>query len=88
MSHYFYHINESSEVNLKNKDTKHTVLEFLLRMTSCCKHMYSAIYDFMKSYLHMCETRKFVMAILHRKQGLLCDKTISGVVKMEKKKVY
>ena len=24
--------------------------------------------------LHVCETRKFVMAILHGKQGLLCDK--------------
>ena len=24
--------------------------------------------------LHMCETRKFIMAILHWKQGLLCDK--------------
>ena len=24
---------------------------------------------------HVCETRKFVMAILHWKQGLLCDKT-------------
>ena len=23
--------------------------------------------------LHVCETRKFVMAILHWKQGLLCD---------------
>ena len=26
---------------------------------------------------HVCETRKFVMAILHRKQGLLCDETLS-----------
>ena len=24
--------------------------------------------------LHMLETRKFIMAILHGKQGLLCDK--------------
>ena len=27
--------------------------------------------------LHVCETRKFVMAILHWKQGLLCDKSNS-----------
>ena len=33
--------------------------------------------------LHVLETRKFVMAILHGKQGLLCDKTMSGVVKIE-----
>ena len=26
---------------------------------------------------HVCETRKFVMALLHGKQGLLCDKCIS-----------
>ena len=25
---------------------------------------------------HVCETRKFVMAILHGKQGMLCDKTV------------
>ena len=38
-------------------------------------HMYSAsTYDIMKSYLPvLCETRKFVMAILHWKQELLCD---------------
>ena len=38
--------------------------------------MYSPLtYDVMKSYIsHVCETRKFVMAILHWKQGLLCDK--------------
>ena len=37
--------------------------------------MYSAsTYDIMKSYLPvLCETRKFVMAILHWKQELLCD---------------
>ena len=28
----------------------------------------------MKSISHVCETRKLVMAILHWKQGLLCDK--------------
>ena len=42
--------------------------------------MYSALtYDVMKSYLthDLCETRKFVMAIFHWKQGLLCDKTRS-----------
>ena len=26
---------------------------------------------------HVCETRKIIMAILHWKQGLLCDKYIS-----------
>ena len=26
---------------------------------------------------HVCKTRKFEMALLHRKQGLLCDKYIS-----------
>ena len=30
----------------------------------------------------MCETRKFVMAVLDWKQELLCDKIISDVVKM------
>ena len=39
-------------------------------------HRYSALtYDVMKSYLTLLETRKFVMAILHWKQGLLSDKT-------------
>ena len=37
--------------------------------------MYSALtYDVMKFYLTLCKARKFVMAILHWKQGLLCDK--------------
>ena len=38
--------------------------------------MYSALTcDIMKSYpSHVCETRKFVMTILHWKQGLSCDK--------------
>ena len=35
--------------------------------------MNSAIYGVMKPYL-LLETRKFVMAVLHWKQGLLCDK--------------
>ena len=36
--------------------------------------MYSVLtYDVMKFISHVCETRKFVMAILHWKQGLLCD---------------
>ena len=26
---------------------------------------------------HLCDTRKFVLAILHWKQGLLCDKSQS-----------
>ena len=29
---------------------------------------------------HVCETRKFVMAILHWKQGLLCDKDDSFIL--------
>ena len=38
--------------------------------------MYSALtYDVMKSYLtRVCDKKKFVMAILDWKQGLLCDK--------------
>ena len=37
--------------------------------------MYSALtYDVMKIISHVLETRKFVMAILHWKRGLLCDK--------------
>ena len=37
--------------------------------------MYRALtYDVMKYYLTHVETRKFVMAILHGKQGLLSDK--------------
>ena len=30
---------------------------------------------------HVCETRKFVMAILHGKQEL-CDKTLSDIVEI------
>ena len=30
--------------------------------------------------LQVCETRKFVMAVLHWKQGLLCDKELSSSV--------
>ena len=36
--------------------------------------MYGAIYDVMNLISHVCQTRKFVMAISHGKQGLLCDK--------------
>ena len=45
--------------------------------------MYSALtYDVTKSYLTRAErkTRKFVMAILHWKQGLLCDKIENGLM--------
>ena len=39
--------------------------------------MYSAsAYDVMKN---VCKTRKFVMAILHWKGGLLCDKSKSDM---------
>ena len=42
MSDSFYHMTESSELNLKNKGPKHThlamFLEFLVGMTSWCKH--------------------------------------------------
>ena len=37
--------------------------------------MYTALtYDVMKSYFIVHETRKFVITILHWRQGLLCDK--------------
>ena len=49
MSDSFYHITESSELNKKKKKKKGSktysfghVLEFLSRMTSSCKRMYSA----------------------------------------------
>ena len=45
--------------------------------------MYSAsTYDVMKSYL----TEKFVMSILHWKQGLLCDKTV--YTNLKRKETY
>ena len=38
-------------------------------------HRYSALnYDVIKFISHVCKTRKFETAILHWKQGLLCDK--------------
>ena len=43
-------------------------------MTSWCKHTYSAFYDLLKPYPTRVETRRFVMAKLHGKQGLSCDK--------------
>ena len=44
--------------------------KFLRRMTSLCKHMYSAIYDVMRSYLtRVHETRKFVMAYYMENKG-------------------
>ena len=40
--------------------------------------MYSALtYDVMKSSHTCVRQEKFVRAILHKKQGLLCDKKIS-----------
>ena len=39
-------------------------------------------YDGMNLIQHLCETRNFVMAILHWKQGLLCDKDIHQELKM------
>ena len=45
--------------------------------------MYSALtYDVMKSYLTSVREKKFLMAILHRKQGLLCDKELSFIVSL------
>ena len=46
--------------------------KFLRTMTSLCKQMYSAIYDVMKSYLTR-KTRKFILVILHGKQGFVRD---------------
>ena len=44
-------------------------------MTSWCKHNVQCdLWRHGNLNSHMCETRKFLMAILHRKQGLLCDK--------------
>ena len=57
MSDSFYHITEFSELSSENKRPKHLFghvlekLEFLRRVTSLCKHMYSAINDVMKSFL-------------------------------------
>ena len=46
---------------MKNKGPKHSfghVLDFLRRMTSLCKHTYSAKYDVMKSYLTRVRDKK------------------------------
>ena len=65
MSDCFYHITESNKLNEKKK-SKNTLIwpclsdsEFLRRMMERCKHMYSAIYDVMKSYLtHVWKKKK------------------------------
>ena len=52
---FFLSHNWIQQITLKNRVPKHTyfghVLEFLGRMMSWCKRMYSVIYDIMKSYL-------------------------------------
>ena len=56
MSDSFYHITESSELNKWRSKTYSFghILEFLHRMMSWCKYVYSAIFDVMKSYFaHM-----------------------------------
>ena len=58
-----------SENKDKGPKTFGIVLEFLRRMTSCCKHTVRSMTS-SNLILHVCETRKFVMAILHGKQGL------------------
>ena len=72
MSDSLYCITESSELNRKNTHLAmqvNHVLEFLRRNT------YAQCFNLLRNEIlsHTCETRKFVMAILHGKQGLLCE---------------
>ena len=78
---FFLSHNCIKRTRLKNKGPKHTYLAMSWNVwVGCChdvKNMYSAIFDVMKNLIsHVCKTRKFVMAILHGKQGLLCDKLL------------
>ena len=52
MSDSFYHITESKTYSFGH------VLDFLRRMTSLCKHTYSAIYIVKKSYLTRVRDKK------------------------------
>ena len=65
MSDSFYHITESSELN--GKIRVQNILHF-------CHVGQPYFRIFTNLISHVCETRKFVMAILHRKQGFLCGK--------------
>ena len=75
MSDSFYHITKSSE--LKNKGPKHTHLAMFRKF--CVGLLHDANIRTVRSVTslnlisHVFETRKIVIAILHGKQGLLCD---------------
>ena len=79
MSDSFYHITECRELKLKKRDPKHAqlamkvshVLEFCVGI-----HRYSALTVTSSNlFLHVCDTRKLIMAILRWKPGLLCNKS-------------
>ena len=79
MSDSFHNITEYSKLNLKNMVPK--IYSFAHVGQPCFRifvkenvYMYSALTDdFMKSYLTRARQENFVTAILHWKQGLLCD---------------
>ena len=80
MSYYLYHITESSVSNWKIRGSKHSHLSMFC---DCCvgwRHNVNiCTVPSMTScnfISHVCKARKFVIAILHGKQGLLCDKSI------------
>ena len=78
MSDSFYQITEFRESNEKKKGPKHTGLcrsamfwNFLRRNTCTCTVLPMTSRNLIS---HVCKTRKFVMALSHWKQRLLCDK--------------
>ena len=79
MSDSFFHITESSEINEKIRFQNILILTCKSAMfwNFCVgKHRLQCFWPMTSWNLtsHVFETRKFVMAILHWKQGLLCDK--------------
>ena len=78
----FYHIAESRELNCKIKGPKHIYLAmWVVHVLEFCDRLRHDVntrtmlrpktpWNFTS---RVCETRKFVMAILHWKQGLLYD---------------
>ena len=75
MSDSFYHITESSELDKKNKIPISPCRSAMFCNFCIGIHRYRAMtMTSLNLYSHVCETRKFVMAILHWKEGLLFDK--------------
>ena len=78
MSDSFYHITESSELNLKKGFISYTfrhVGQPCFRIFTK-KYIGTVLWPMTSWNLisHVCDTRKFVMTILYWQHGLLCDK--------------